>query len=273
MTAPDLQPFPSRIAILSPHRDDAAFSCGILMHRCGGAGVEVEIVNIFTESGYAPYFGSKDVAEITRARREEDRELLGLLTRCSLADLGLRDAPLRLGIEVEQVVRKPLSRERFDEEVRALAAKLDVLEGFHLVLLPLGLGGHVDHCSAREAGRLRLRPECMGFYEDLPYAARLTDESRATHVSGLALEAETWSWRSISMEGGAELKRKFAAVYRSQIAGDVVEEIAGYAAAISGGHGGEGGERVYLPADMQPGPLLVAKPVELMEEERSTHER
>lgn len=43
-----------RVLVLSPHRDDAAFSCGLILHELLSAGHSVSIVNVCTVSRYAP---------------------------------------------------------------------------------------------------------------------------------------------------------------------------------------------------------------------------
>ena len=60
-----------QVVVLSPHRDDAAFSCGLLLGALLAAGAGVTIVNVCTVSDYAPYLrndGSDRIRQVTAAR-------------------------------------------------------------------------------------------------------------------------------------------------------------------------------------------------------------
>ena len=144
------QALPKTVAIVSPHRDDAAFSCGVFMELCLRRGVETTIVNVFTRSAYAPYAPPTVMEEVTHLRRGEDERMVRLLhPGCRMLDLGLLDAPQRLGISADQVVSRPLSVDQYQREVDQLAQHLGFLRSWDLVLLPQGIG---EHHKAKLAG-------------------------------------------------------------------------------------------------------------------------
>ncbi len=231
-----LQPI-SSVVILSPHRDDAAFSCGILMTLLTENRVPVTILNVFTSSHYAPYapVGTHETA-VTAIRRSEDEALVRSLgPGTQLHDLAELDAPLRLRISEYDVIAHSLPPPRFEEEVHRLVPRLGTLADFDLVLLPLALGDHVDHQICREAGRLAVGSHSTAYYEDLPYAARLPADSQV-------IERHIASFNPTLLESAAipgpphavKLKRELASLYPSQIAPEVASEMSAYARSLGG---------------------------------------
>ena len=67
-----------KIVVISPHRDDAAFSLGLSIGCWLDAGHAVNVVNCFTRSAYAPYaefefIHSNDrMARVSALRLRED---------------------------------------------------------------------------------------------------------------------------------------------------------------------------------------------------------
>lgn len=222
-----------RVAVLSPHRDDAAFSCGLLLSRLVPTKASVTIVNVFTISSYAPHLTqdcSDPVLQVTSARRKEDEAFTGLLTKphdsraVELLDLAWRDLPLRWSAEDEQALAPhalPVA------EIEALCKTFAALPRHDLVLAPLALGGHVDHRLVREAAQQAFEPASLVFYEDLPYACRMTvAERQAAMLAHEMPSSEAWLPQDVTSAG---LKRSYALCYPSQIAPDVADEMERYA--------------------------------------------
>src|ERR1700744_1500430 len=107
-----------KILILSPHRDDAAFSLSIAITNWLVARHNVTIFNVFTRSRYAPYSDAGFVHEndqisyVSAMRLREDElfvrritEILpkGLKNNLHMVDLNLKDAPIRLRIPLEEL--------------------------------------------------------------------------------------------------------------------------------------------------------------------------
>lgn len=243
------------MVVLSPHRDDAAFSCGLLLSLCAGRGVPVRIVNVFTRSEYAPYLALDPATEpldiVSAARREEDLALLRCLgPACSMDDLDLLDAPVRLGLTVERVLSDPLSSAEVAKAAEALARNLSMGAGADataLVFAPLALGDHVDHRIVREAACKAFPCERLAFYEDLPYAARLPGDAPGAAVRDLLHGSDLTQPIVVAAPDGnnGALKRELAMLYPSQIEQGVADEMASYADRV-------GGERFYACAEHWP---------------------
>lgn len=245
------------VVVLSPHRDDAAFSCGLLMTLCAERGTPVRVVNVFTRSEYAPYLSAERqddrLEQVTAARLEEDRALVRRLRETSqaevaLEDLGLEDAPVRLSLPVERVLAKPLSAEEVRSEAQGIAQRLQslVADDGALVFAPLGLGGHVDHEIVREAAVMAWPCERLALYEDLPYVARLPEEEKI-HAIREALGGTAAAEPIVvpgDVDNGAERKRELAGLYPSQVDATVVNEMSDYAERA-------GGERFYPCAALE----------------------
>jgi LmbE family N-acetylglucosaminyl deacetylase len=170
-------PVPRTYNVLSPHLDDAALSCALVLVASPGS----RIVTVFADGPpsvrpltawdkAARFF--TEGADVMGIRRAEDRKAADLLG-ASAEHLPFWDSQYRTG-------QYGYSGPEDDELPGAVTA--------HLVgrqagwrpdpwLIPLGLG-HRDHRLAAEAG-LRLAgqiPVDFHVYEDLPYAVESADD-------------------------------------------------------------------------------------------------
>ena len=144
------------IVVVSPHLDDAVLSlpCWLATRE-----EEVVVLTVFSE-GDASYAG----------RRAEDAAALGVLGVRG-EHMGLLDAPFRRGTEwsFRGLVLAELKAGDVDAaEVAAEIGEWVARLGAATVVLPLGVGEHIDHrvvhaAHAGISGR-------VGFYEDRPYA-------------------------------------------------------------------------------------------------------
>lgn len=220
------------VVVLSPHRDDAAFSCGLLLTQLLRAGATVELVNVCTESDYAPYLegnGEPRAEQVSQTRREEDLHFLQALRdhsgagRCSMSDLHWLDSPLRLGIATDRVLQAPNAAVA---DITALAEALRPWRDADVVLSPLALGNHIDHRLVRDAACLAFSAN-LGFYEDLPYACWVPDDVRNEAIRAVLqfLKAETTLWQPPWHEDEA-LKQQYSMAYSSQIAAPLAESMA-----------------------------------------------
>jgi LmbE family N-acetylglucosaminyl deacetylase len=243
-----------KIAVLSPHRDDAAFSLGLTIGHWLQQGHAVEIVNVFTRSEYAPFSDvdslhpNDRVSFASATRKREDEAWAKLYAglpgkgKLSFTDLNLKDAPLRLHCSVEEVHhREPLLTEKV---VLKIKRALEELRSDALVL-PLGVGDHVDHLTVRQAALpsdVRTMP--IAFYEELPEAQQAAIDAA---VQGSSLEAamplEPFFVQEPS-EADAVVKRKqkIALCYDSQIDDATAEQIAKFCSSY------EGRERIWVNA-------------------------
>lgn len=166
---------------LSPHLDDAAFSCGGLLALLADAGWTVCMATAFTATvlpaaGFALACqldkGLSPEVDYMALRRAEDRDAAAILGVSDLRHLDLPEAPHRgydsapalFGAQREgDEAWRPLAK-----LVAALAAELRPA----LILAPQGLGGHVDHCQLIRAVLEALPSAPVAWYRDTPYAIR-----------------------------------------------------------------------------------------------------
>ncbi|RKU00245.1 GlcNAc-PI de-N-acetylase [Burkholderia sp. Nafp2/4-1b] len=168
----------TRWLVISPHLDDAVFSCGQLLAQAPGSVVVTVFAGIPARDTAAPPWdrraGFHTADEAVRARRAEDRRALALL-----------DArPVWLDFLDDQYGTPAAST--------AIAARLadtiDAHPGFG-VLAPAGLF-HRDHVQVQRAALMVLRDDARAgatartwrFYEDVPY--RRIDGLMAKRVIG-----------------------------------------------------------------------------------------
>ena len=204
--------------VLSPHLDDAAFSCGGLMAQLADAGWRSVMATAFTAT-VLPVTGFALACQLDKGlgpdvdymalRREEDRAAAAILGVADLRWLDLPEAPHR-GYESAAALFGAIRED--DAAWRPLADKTAaLLEELQpdLVLAPQGLGSHVDHRQMIRAVR-HAAPRRLAFYRDTPYALRGTNAVPDPLMPGL---------RECAPGIAAGLERKVAAscAYGSQI--------------------------------------------------------
>ncbi len=149
------------VIFLSPHLDDAVFSCAGMIQQMIRTGKRVLVVTFFT-SGYDGY----------DQRRTEDIAAVSFLG-ASVLHLGQTDAPYR--IPAYLTFREIIFGWHPQDEL-TLASTLQLLEGLcereqpESIFAPLGVGGHVDHRIVHESVKRLSWPASLYFYEDRPYA-------------------------------------------------------------------------------------------------------
>ena len=169
---------------LSPHLDDAVFSCGGRIHVEAGKGLSVLIATVGTApeparlSRYAARFHRRGRlgADAMERRRDEDREAARRLGAEAL-HLGLPDAMYRVdpasGKALYPRVTRLLGRPRAGDPMRPLLRRsLDELPECELLLLPFAIGGHVDHRLTRGIAETVCAGREVAYWEDFPYLRR-----------------------------------------------------------------------------------------------------
>ncbi len=214
-----------KIAVVSPHREDAAFSLGLAVGSWLEQGHAVEVINCFTRSEHAPYSDADSVhandrmSFVSALRKREDAAWVKLYRgKLTLTDLNLKDAPLRLHCGPEEVfgLTVNLNDKSLLKVQKALAAS-----GAEAVVLPLALGGHIDHRTARDAALAGLAEGTpVAFYEELPQAA-VEDVAVAVQdaslAAGVGLSATFASGEAADVEAAVARKRRIAWCYDSQM--------------------------------------------------------
>ncbi len=145
---------------ISPHLDDAVFSCAGMISRLEREGWQTVVVSVFTEGG--------DEHELRRAEDAAAAELLGF----EVVHLGFLDAPFRepgyLGLR--DLLFGWRTEDHVTERVVADALlALRVSRKPEAVFAPMAAGTHVDHRIVHEAA-LAVGWGCeVTLYEDRPY--------------------------------------------------------------------------------------------------------
>jgi len=177
-----------RPLVVSPHLDDAVWSTGALLYELVAGGQKPLVATVFTDSPPADlglttfaqemhdkWGGSAD--EVWRQRQSEDRIALDHL-QVESRNLGFLDAIYRDYVDENLLAGELLER---DSELGArIVEQLEpLLTTDAAVVLPLAVGGHVDHLVCFELHSI-LEPMVARvlFYEDFPYMSRPGDETR-----------------------------------------------------------------------------------------------
>ncbi|MDN7970796.1 PIG-L family deacetylase [Burkholderia multivorans] len=202
---------PTRWLVVSPHLDDAVFSCGQLLAQAPGSVVVTVFAGIPPTGTVAPPWdrraGFRSADEAMRARRDEDRHALSIL-----------DA-------------RPVWLDFLDDQygtpaaASAIAARVAAVIAEHPgygVLAPAGLF-HRDHLQVQQAMLTLLRDDDTSrvwrFYEDVPY--RRIEGLMAKRVVGW--REHGWIARPVGAPAGErtdgrDAKARAVEAYASQIA-------------------------------------------------------
>ncbi|NIM96313.1 MAG: hypothetical protein GTO18_21655 [Anaerolineales bacterium] len=174
---------PSHLYI-SPHIDDAVYSCGGLIYQQTSAGDKVEIVTVCAgdpPEGFRSPFAYEletrwgEAENAIAVRRDEDFvacERVG----AKPIQLNIPDAIYRRGPDgqplyaSEEALVGPVhpSEEALIERVGSLLR--EACSGSSIIYAPIGYGGHVDHRLVRKA--VETLGKGMIYFRDMPYAAR-----------------------------------------------------------------------------------------------------
>lgn len=260
-----------KIAVVSPHRGDAAFALGLAIEAWLMQGHAVEVVNCFTRSEFAPYsdagslHANDRMSFVTAVRKREDeawRKLYGA-AKLTLTDLNLKDAPIRLHCSPNEVFGRTS-----DASEKVVAKIRGALErgGAGAVVLPLGLGEHVDHVSARDVAMATdIRTLPLAFYEEFPDATRLeSEEAFEAALSKIAMTLQTElepvfvrsaNGDASAIEEAVLRKRRVAWCYDSQIDESVTTHIAELCRRY------EGSERLWANAAWRADAALMPKAI------------
>jgi LmbE family N-acetylglucosaminyl deacetylase len=208
---------------LSPHLDDAVFSCGGLIYQYQQLGTRAIVITACAGSPgtalsafarqYHALWGN--LADPVASRRAEDREVLESLSAV-VYHLDTPDSIYRssvLGFQYPD--EKSLFSAPAADEVETLPKQwLESIEqlGYRaegsIVYAPLAAGGHVDHQLVRLLGLLmRENRWVVKFYEDFPHA----------EGPGLSAVLNGRNWQSETLRIDVKVKILAMSGYRSQI--------------------------------------------------------
>ncbi|MCW3112128.1 MAG: LmbE family protein [Segetibacter sp.] len=221
-----------KINILSPHIDDAAFGLALTISKCANNNIPVTIINCFTVTKWtAIAVENKEVTAVSLLRKNEDAVFYQTFNaNINIINLDLLDAPLRNGYIFQQQPFQQNELELIEELRKLLAHHVD-----GLLLSPLGIGNHIDHAICR-AAVLKLYDQIdVLFYEDLPYAKRITQQQIELHLK--ELEDELGVILSSSTDGLLNCtidKESAIRLYKSQMNDEIASEIIAHLNALKG---------------------------------------
>lgn len=210
------------IHILSPHFDDAAYSLAQTISLLVKKKINITIINCFTITKWAIVFVSRDVNEVSLIRKKEDAAFYKLYKApIDIINLDLLDAPLRSGVIFQE---KPFGKKEWEA--------VDMLKNFlenhvsDFLLCPLSIGNHIDHAVCLEAVVQLYKTIPVLFFEDLPYANRLSEKEIQKHLRhfGKRLNVKLESYIPDSLSAGFD-KEKSIRTYKSQLNEEICGEI------------------------------------------------
>ncbi len=158
---------------ISPHPDDAVWSCGGRIAKLIKEKKSAAVLTVFDGESPVPYQEAWRVIARPTLRRLENQaalKLLGALPR----SLKLTDAALRLDTSGNFVYKNPdalftMPLKKEAETIQLLTANLTYLTDTDCEInAPLAFGNHIDHRIVREAVRNLHHPNVL-WYEDFPY--------------------------------------------------------------------------------------------------------
>ena len=205
---------------LSPHLDDAAFSCGGSLAMLARAGWRVTLATLFTRSVPSPQGfslacqldkGLGPDVDYMALRRREDVMAARALGIEPPRHLPLAEAPHR-GYNSAKALFGPLlpdddAAARVTEVVAALLTELAPA----LVLAPQAIGGHVDHVQVVQALEGLAAP--ILWWQDFPYTVR-----HPNPVQPFATRFASLPQRTVALDAEAlAAKARACAAYASQI--------------------------------------------------------
>lgn len=255
---------PTALAV-SPHLDDAVFSCGGTLARLAAEGWRVVLATLFTRSvpdpqGFALACqldkGLPATVDYMALRRAEDREAARLLGITEVLWLDLPEAPHRgYGSAPDLFAGAKVGDDVWRDAAACLAELLGQVEP-DLVLCCQGLGNHVDHLQAIRALHA-LDGLGLGigvrtaWWRDLPYAIRVPDARPAADLPDGLSEVV------VPIDGYLEAKGRASAAYATQVgfqfggAGKVLPTLAAFAAQEGQAASAGVAERFAAPAGIR----------------------
>lgn len=239
--APPLRP----LVAIEPHMDDVVLSAGgrLLLQR---GKRPVVLLSVTRESNVSGYWSLQreffDEAAVTALRIAESNRVVELAGGGQHRSLGIRDAPLRFRpaadwtagsfLRMHDALAPFLGYPPVAAEVRDIADRLaeEVLPLDPAELwIPLGLGGHIDHRTTRDAcllmiaghwGRFARIPVLL--YEDHPYSVYFPRQLQQI-VAAFRARGMRMTPQPIDITDVFDDKVRLVGVYASQFKGRAME--------------------------------------------------
>jgi LmbE family N-acetylglucosaminyl deacetylase len=220
-----------KIYILSPHIDDAAFGLALTISKCANNNIPVTIINCFTVTKWtAIAVENKEINAVSLLRKTEDAEFYKTIGNITIINLDLIDAPLRNGYIFQQQPFQQNEIELIDELEKLIEKYVD-----GLLFCPLGIGNHIDHAICRAAVLKLYKKIKVLFYEDLPYARRISAEQIDNHINQLERELDVELTHHTDGYLNCKIDKKQAIrLYKSQMNDEIASEIVAHLDELKG---------------------------------------
>jgi LmbE family N-acetylglucosaminyl deacetylase len=219
---------------LSPHFDDAAYSCGATIYRLALQGVRVAVLTIMAGAVPKPLPDTPllrdlhkrwgvDGRQAVKVRLREDKRALKRLKAQALY-LELPDCVYRVvdGHPLYPTEADLWGKVHPHDYAPAMLAQITQLTSelighrIEVIYAPLGVGRHVDHRIVRDWARMlgQARPEWrLKFYTDFPYMRDEASIQRALDDLGEGLHPEDAYFTTRDLKA----RLKAMAEYKSQV--------------------------------------------------------
>lgn len=216
-----LRALPTALA-LSPHLDDAAFSCGGALATLAARGWRVAMATLFTASvpdpqGFALACqldkGLGPDADYMALRRAEDARAAEALGIAAAVHLPFREAPHRGYGSAPELFAAVREDDGIGVDLVPAITDLIRREAPDLILSPQAIGGHVDHVQAVRA-LCSVEPRApVLWWRDFPYTVReAVPKEPLAHLFG------DLPSRAVAFDARAQARKLAAcAAYASQI--------------------------------------------------------
>jgi LmbE family N-acetylglucosaminyl deacetylase len=224
-------PSPSKIFVLSPHIDDAAFGLALTISKCANK-LPVTIINCFTITKWTAIpVENKEIDAVSQLRKNEDAAVYRMFDgNINIINLDLLDAPLRNGYIFQNQPFQQNELELIDELTTLLQKHVD-----GLLLCPLAIGNHIDHAICRQAVLHLYQHISVLFFEDLPYAQRIGEDQIHRHIHELekSLGANLINYTNGLVDCTID-KEEAINLYKSQMNEVIASEIIAHLNALKG---------------------------------------
>lgn len=207
-----------RVLAVSPHYDDVPLSLGQSLvdgelSRAASVGVRV----VFGRTNWSKAMHPRrSRAPLVTAWRRSEEIAAALRFGYSMKALPLEEVILRTGSMDPDSFRgeEAIAGDPLVTRVTAMLRRWS--EEFEVLLVPAGLGRHLDHRIVAHAGVRALRAGLgpVAFYEDRPYTAYLGPDEVAAELAELGLELEP---QEVSGPISEKVQRSVRRIYRSQM--------------------------------------------------------
>ena len=231
-----------RLIVVSPHPDDAALSAGGYLGWTGNARSNrprILLLDVFTRTAWWRLSDPPDPGRVTSVRKAEE-SIVARMMGAELLMLDLPEALLRGYSMPDLFTAGPDERDRLVQET--LTRTVDELVSRHpgaAWMLPLAVGGHVDHRIARDATlaviRSRVSAEYIVYYEDLPYAAERAAERGALEDYSEQVPGQRLAPNVSAIHPQLRWKLELNRVYWSQFTWPRIKGLADYAERLNPG--------------------------------------